>query len=145
MRVIIYIITAMFFIVLFSFRSTEAKMTIEQAKKAVAGMRKACAKKSGANDELINNANNGEFPPDPKLQCYQKCILDKMKVTKDGMLEMNTMLQQADIMLNSDIVGRIKEVISTCAQQISSTEPCEAAWQFVKCYYEADSSLYFFP
>lgn len=119
-------------------------MNIAQARKAVAAVRKGCAKKSGASDEIVENASKGDFPPDPALQCYLKCLLDKSKATKNDMPDKSIMLQQADIMLNSNIVERFKEVVVICSDAVTSTEPCEAASQFIKCCYETDSSVYIF-
>ncbi|KAI4473196.1 hypothetical protein M0802_016262 [Mischocyttarus mexicanus] len=81
-------------------------MSIDQIRTAVKSARKTCANQVGASKELLDNAaEKGEFPPDPKLQCYLKCIMTLSKAV------------------------------------ITSSDPCEAAWQFSKCYYETDSSV----
>ncbi|XP_043504616.1 general odorant-binding protein 72-like [Polistes fuscatus] len=92
--------------------------------------------------ELLDNASQkGEFPPDPKLQCYLKCIMTLSKAMRNDEFRPDVMKTQAELMLTEDLSERIKETIDKCFPSITSSDPCEAAWQFAKCYYETDSSV----
>ncbi|KAL2719253.1 general odorant-binding protein 72-like [Vespula squamosa] len=101
---------------------------------------KAAARKCGALELLDNASQKGEFPPDPKLQCYFKCVLVLSKAMKNDQLRPEVMKTQAELMLTDDLSERIKVTIDKCAPSITSSDSCEAAWQFAKCYYETDSS-----
>ncbi|XP_046830590.1 uncharacterized protein LOC124429403 [Vespa crabro] len=118
------------------------KMNIDQIRNVVKSARKTCASQIGASKELLDNAvQKGEFPPDPKLQCYFKCILVLSKAMKNDQLRPEVMKTQVELMLIDEISERIKETIDKCYPSITSSDACEASWQFVKCYYETDSSV----
>ncbi|XP_015182720.1 PREDICTED: general odorant-binding protein 56d-like [Polistes dominula] len=141
------IIFAILIVVLANFHDAESKkMSMEQIRNAVKSARKTCANQAGASKELLDNASQkGEFPPDPKLQCYLKCIMTLSKAMRNDEFRPDVMKTQAELMLTEDLSERIKETIDKCFPSITSSDPCEAAWQFSKCYYETDSSIYFIP
>lgn len=121
-------------------------MNMDQIRNVVKSARKTCASQVGASKELLDNASQkGEFPPDPKLQCYFKCVLVLSKAMKNDQLRPEVMKTQAELMLTDDLSERIKVTIDKCFPSITSSDSCEAAWQFAKCYYETDSSIYFIP
>ncbi|KAG7197356.1 hypothetical protein KM043_018463 [Ampulex compressa] len=121
------------------------KMSMEEIKVAVAGLRKYCIKETGAQKSLVVKTQEGEFPPDPALQCYLKCVLESMKGIRKDALQEELLLRQSDLMINDDIAPPIKAGISKCAKEATSSDICELAWQFAKCYYAYDPELYFFP
>lgn len=135
------------FVVLAIFHNVESKkMNMDQIRNVVKSARKTCASQVGASKELLDNASQkGEFPPDPKLQCYFKCVLVLSKAMKNDQLRPEVMKTQAELMLTDDLSERIKVTIDKCFPSITSSDSCEAAWQFAKCYYETDSSIYFIP
>ncbi|KAL2745766.1 general odorant-binding protein 56d-like [Vespula maculifrons] len=117
-------------------------MNMDQIRNVVKSARKTCASQVGASKELLDNASQkGEFPPDPKLQCYFKCVLILSKAMKNDQLRPEVMKTQAELMLTNDLSERIKVTIDKCFPSITSSDSCEAAWQFAKCYYETDSSI----
>ncbi|XP_047361835.1 uncharacterized protein LOC124953878 [Vespa velutina] len=135
------------FVVLANVYNVESKkMNMDQIRNVVKSARKTCASQIGASKELLDNAaQKGEFPPDPKLQCYLKCIMVLSKAMKNDQLRPEVMKTQAELMLIEEISERIKETIDKCYPSITSSDACEASWQFAKCYYETDSSIYFIP
>ncbi|XP_035740320.1 uncharacterized protein LOC118449626 [Vespa mandarinia] len=135
------------FVVLANLYNVESKkMDMDQIRNVVKSARKTCASQIGASKELLDNAaQKGEFPPDPKLQCYLKCIMVLSKAMKNDQLRPEVMKTQAELMLIDEISERIKETIDKCYPSITSSDACEASWQFAKCYYETDSSIYFIP
>ncbi|XP_014604975.1 PREDICTED: general odorant-binding protein 56d [Polistes canadensis] len=141
------IIFVILIVVLANFHDAESKkMSMEQIRTAIKSARKTCANQVGASKELLDNASQkGEFPPDPKLQCYFRCIMTLSKAMRNDEFRPDVMKTQAELMLTEDLSERIKETIDKCYPSITSSEPCEAAWQFAKCYYETDSSIYFIP
>lgn len=84
---------------------------------------------------------------------------------KEGQLILPAIMTQIDLMIAEEYVDRMKEISSSCHQigniniyrninQISclasltvffaasqQEEPCEAAFTFVKCFYESDSKV----
>ncbi|KAK2586405.1 hypothetical protein KPH14_010690 [Odynerus spinipes] len=134
-------------VVLVYFHDVECKkMNMDQIRAAMKGVRKNCQSQIGASSELLDNAaQKGEFPPDPKLQCYIKCILTMSKAMRNDVIRPDIIKNQAELMLAEDISERMKTTIDTCFPGVTSSDPCEAAWQFAKCYYATDSSIYFIP
>ncbi|KAG7197354.1 hypothetical protein KM043_018461 [Ampulex compressa] len=121
------------------------KMSLEQIKGTIAGLQKSCIKDSGVEKSLVEKTQEGEFPPDPALQCYLKCLLKSMQVIKNDKLQEDNLLRQTDLMLESDVAPLIRAGVTACAQKATSSEVCELAWQFMKCWYENDPKLYIFP
>ncbi|KAG7197355.1 hypothetical protein KM043_018462 [Ampulex compressa] len=121
------------------------KMSLEEIKEAIIGLRKYCIKETGAQRSLVLKTHEGEFPPDPALQCYLKCLLESMKGIRKGALQEETMLRQSDLMLHDDVAPIVKAAISQCVKQVTGSNDCELSWQFLKCSYELNPQLYFFP
>ncbi|KAF7993391.1 hypothetical protein HCN44_007894 [Aphidius gifuensis] len=135
-----------FLVVSIDINNVEAKMTLAQVRNSLKPFHKACLPKSGVSPDVWEATHNGEFPPDPALQCHFACLFTKLKIlTKDGKLSMESMAKQMDIMLPEDLVGPIKSITDKCAVDATSSEVCEMSWQFAKCYYEADADMYFLP
>ncbi|THK33083.1 general odorant-binding protein 69a [Diachasma alloeum] len=130
-----------------SFENAEAKMTIPQVTNMLMPMRKTCIQKTGASADLVDAPKTGPMPDDPSLKCYYSCLLKMVKVvTKEGLPNYENMVKQMDMMLPADdLTARLKDVINLCAPKVTSTEPCEANWQFIKCFYETDKNVCFFP
>ncbi|XP_011301198.1 general odorant-binding protein 69a [Fopius arisanus] len=142
----IFLGLAIFFVAQ-NYQNAEAKMTIPQVTNMLVPMRKTCTQKIGVAPELIDAPKTGPMPDDPTLKCYYACLLKMIKVvTKEGLPNYESMLKQMDIMLPADdTTARLKEVINICAPQVTSTEACDGTWQFIKCFYETDKNVCFFP
>lgn len=146
MRAIILLVSTLL-VGLVYFQDVECKkMDMELIRAAVKGVRKTCQSQVGAPKDLLDNSSQkGEFPPDPKLQCYLKCVMTLSKAMRNDVLRPDVMKTQADLMLNEDLSERVKDAIDVCFPSVTSSDPCEAAWQFAKCWYEKDSTIYFIP
>ncbi|XP_063977960.1 general odorant-binding protein 83a-like [Diachasmimorpha longicaudata] len=134
-------------LVVLNFDNVGAKMTIPQVTNMLMPMRKTCMQKTGASAELVDAPKTGPMPDDPVLQCYYACLLKMIKVlTKEGLPNVDSMVKQMDVMLPADdITARLKEVIALCTPAVTSTDSCEGTWQFIKCFYETDKNVCFFP
>lgn len=121
------------------------KMTIEEAKKTIKGLRKTCAKKADTPKELLDGQHNGEFPHDERLMCYMRCILTSTKTMKNDEIMYDWFTKNARLMLIDTYIPRVEHAVEVCKSQVTATEGCEVAWQFGKCIYETDSELYMAP
>nr|UEN71167.1 odorant-binding protein 2 [Gregopimpla kuwanae] len=121
------------------------RMTVPQLRNALKGMAKTCLSKTGVDPGIAAATRKGEFPPDPKLQCYFLCVFGQMKILKEGKLSLDSINKQIDAVMVTDVIARAKEVSAGCYDSADSTEFCEHSWQFIKCFFETDQSIYFFP
>ncbi|KAK0090357.1 hypothetical protein PV325_001131 [Microctonus aethiopoides] len=122
-------------------QDNEARMTMAQIQNAMKPVYKTCVTKSGVSKEMVAKTHEGEFPPDPTLQCYYACILRMMKILDShDKLNINAILKQIDLMLPEPRVIPTKEVSQSCYDKVTSTDPCESSWQWTKCFYETNSS-----
>nr|UEN71168.1 odorant-binding protein 3 [Gregopimpla kuwanae] len=123
----------------------DAAMTMEQMENAAKGFRNVCQPKTGADPAILEGMKRGEFPPDPKFQCYTKCVMTMLKSLKNGKPVLETLLKQINIMMPTDMHERTSAVARNCVTLDFNEDPCVAAWQFVKCQYETDPGVFFFP
>ncbi|KAK0163584.1 hypothetical protein PV327_007252 [Microctonus hyperodae] len=128
-------------LIVFHIQDNEARMTMAQVQNAMKPVYKNCVAKSGVSKEMVAKTHEGEFPPDPKLQCYYACIFRMMKILdSNDKLDINVALKQIDLMLPEPRVIPTKEVSQSCYDKITSTDPCESSWQWTKCCYETNPS-----
>nr|QHN69053.1 odorant binding protein 12 [Sirex noctilio] len=137
------LVAVLVFVVVISIENVES-MTRAQIENGMKIMRKVCQPKFGVSNDILDAAMEGHFPADRALQCYQKCVLGLMKVLKNDKIQLESLLKEIGKILPSDMIERSKEVSIECVPKATSEDACEAAWQFVKCYYETDKTMYIF-
>ncbi|XP_050451243.1 uncharacterized protein LOC126851375 isoform X2 [Cataglyphis hispanica] len=121
-------------------------MSLEDIRIALLPVKEVCIERVSVNPKMIDDANNGNFVPDRKLQCYYKCLLLMTKVMKNDQIIEKALVNIAQLMLNEDLVNPVMKGIEHCQPTISKKiEGCELAYELIKCIYEYDSTLVFFP
>ncbi|KAL7306641.1 hypothetical protein TKK_0001321 [Trichogramma kaykai] len=138
---------ATYIIILINLSAIDSKMTIEQLKNTMKPFKNTCLKKVADVDPvMVEGTKQGNFPDDPTLKCFFKCTLQMLKVLKNGELSVQAMMNQIDIMMSEELVDKTKAIVVDCDGKSKNLEDiCERSFAFVKCFYEADSELYFFP
>nr|QHN69061.1 odorant binding protein 4 [Sirex nitobei] len=124
--------------------TVECAMTKEQLDSMIKALRKTCQSKTEVDTAILDGMRRGEFPEDPKFQCYLKCLLKTSRAIRDDKLDLNMMLKQADIMIAGEFQERTKSVMRKCTAETSSSDMCVAAYQFFKCFWETDSEMFIF-
>nr|AIU64831.1 putative odorant-binding protein 3 [Telenomus podisi] len=103
-----------------------------------------CLKESGAKLEQVVAARSGTFANDNKLKCYYKCILEQMKMMKDGRFQVeHTERQIKNVMKDSLHEPLIRSGLK-CYNKRTKSEPCELSFEAVKCWYNSNPSYFFF-
>lgn len=123
----------------------ESGLSMEQMVKAANGVRNACVQKLNVDLSLVEGIRTGQFSDDPSAKCYTECVMKKVQTFKNGVLNMDMLLKQVDIMMPDEIKERVKAVAKSCAETPASDDPCETTQRFVKCNYETDPEVFFFP
>ncbi|XP_033210138.1 general odorant-binding protein 99b [Belonocnema kinseyi] len=142
MRVLLVI--SLFFI-LANIRSIEAKINLDALRKATKGFKNGCIKATDVTEELVDGARRGEFPPDPNLMCYFNCISQKVKLVKNGKISADASIAQAHALVEESLAIQMINAINACAYTTEQEDPCKAAYDYSKCYWDYDSNLWFFP
>ncbi|OXU19762.1 hypothetical protein TSAR_009702 [Trichomalopsis sarcophagae] len=128
------------------FKTTESKMTMDQIKNTLKPFKNSCIKKISPDVAMVEATKSGQFPEDATLMCFLKCVLSMMKVMKNGEILLPSIMQQIDIMMPDEYVETMKEICTNCYEMsLKVDDGCEKAYVFVKCYYNTNSELYFFP
>nr|AKW47198.1 odorant binding protein 3 [Chrysopa pallens] len=106
-------------------------------------MRKMCQPKTKATDAQIDNFHKGIFDGDKKMMCYMNCIMETMRVMKNGKLDLNSAEQQLPT-LPKKYQEPTKKSMEECKSTVTG-EKCEAAYNFCKCLYLSNPELYYLP
>lgn len=77
--------------------------------------------------------------------CYMKCVLTQTKAMKGDEIMWDFFVKNARVMILDEYFPRITHLVETCKNEVTSTDGCEAAWQFSICTYATDSELYIIP
>nr|QGW50327.1 odorant-binding protein 32 [Chouioia cunea] len=137
---------APFVLILLSFETVNAKMTMDQIKNTLKPFKTSCLKKTGVDIDLVDGTKSGHFPEERSLMCFTKCVMQMMKVAKNGEILINAMMQQVDLMMPDEYVDEMKSIITNCGPEANTKDDgCESAFTFAKCFYQSNSDIYFFP
>ncbi|XP_033210142.1 general odorant-binding protein 56d-like [Belonocnema kinseyi] len=129
--------------VLFILKKAECGMSQDQVDNMAKGMRKSCTSKVPVDLALVEGVVRGEFPDDPNLKCYLRCVMKMTKGIKNGKLEPNMLIAQMSLLpANGD---RLIEGVKKCSSEVAADDECELSFRYVKCQYEFDPSVFFFP
>ncbi|XP_076172751.1 odorant binding protein 5 isoform X2 [Ptiloglossa arizonensis] len=135
---------AILFLIL-AFKPVQSAVSREQMEKMARSLRNSCLQKIDTTEELVAGIRRGEFPDDYNLQCYTNCIMKAMRSFKNGDIDFNMITKQIDAMMPVEAAARIKDAIISCKSDEYDTDPCKKTYQYVKCTYDADSEVFFFP
>ncbi|XP_035736589.1 uncharacterized protein LOC118448006 [Vespa mandarinia] len=110
-------------------------------RKITAPQRKKCLAEIGLTEEIIDEAEIGNFSEEAKLGCYFKCMLEKFNMfTKDGKLNFKMILMSIPEIWKS----LAEDMINEC-RDVTGSDKCELSYNFNKCLYFANPLAYFVP
>ncbi|VVC94441.1 unnamed protein product [Leptidea sinapis] len=105
-------------------------MTMKQIKSTGKMMRKSCQPKNNVED----------------VMCYIACIMKMANTIKNGKLNYEAAMKQADLLLPDEIKEPTKAAITACRKVPDSYKDlCEASFHVTKCIYKENPSVFFFP
>ncbi|XP_025423139.1 uncharacterized protein LOC112692630 [Sipha flava] len=101
---------------------------VEDMKKALYS---ACSGKSPITEEMKSNAKNGIFSEERNFKCFLMCTFEELSlIDEEGVIDGEAM----ESMVIDDIKPMIKEAVKSCLPDIAGKpDPCEVAFNFVKC------------
>nr|ALR72508.1 odorant binding protein 20 [Colaphellus bowringi] len=130
----------MFSLLVLGFLCGVSALTEEQ-QQIMESLHAECISQTGATEDMIVNARNGDFSEDNKLKCYMKCVFEELGVLDDdGKVDIDGILA----MLPDEYKDVATTVFNKCGTQ-AGTDVCDAIFQTHKCYYAANSEHYFLP
>ncbi|RLZ02197.1 Odorant binding protein 1 [Cephus cinctus] len=132
-------------LLLASLHRVESAMTMEQMTKIASGFRNVCQPKTGVDMAILEGMQKGEFPEDRKFQCYLKCVMGMLRTLRNGKVDLDMLLKQVDTMVPENLQERTRHVARHCSTVATSNDMCEIAYQFVKCNWDTDAEVFFFP
>ncbi|KAG7199507.1 hypothetical protein KM043_014126 [Ampulex compressa] len=137
---IIYFAIALVCLFLAQFMLVYSEPAPNELKKMAGGVRKKCLSATGANVDVVDDAELGEFPEDQKLKCYLSCVLETFNmITKDKKL--NIGLMRKIIPEQFKMIGN--DMLDSCQHISGYQDNCELAFAFNKCLFEANPVAYF--
>nr|ALG36136.1 odorant binding protein 3 [Sclerodermus sp. MQW-2015] len=145
MREVRLLIATALLLVLLQINHVECRMTKKQFTDGIYNLRKRCIKRLGTPVVLVDNARKGIFPKDPALMCYQRCVMSMMKILKEDRIDLDMLTTQVNLLMPIEMADKSLSISAECMNAVKSTNACEAAYEFVVCFYEKDSETYFFP
>ncbi|XP_013136236.1 PREDICTED: general odorant-binding protein 72-like [Papilio polytes] len=121
-------------------------MTMKQIKSTGKMMRKSCQPKNNVEDEKIDPLNDGVFIEEKDVMCYVACIMKMANTMKNGKLNYEAAIKQADMLLPDEIKEPTKAAITACRKVADSyKDVCEASFYVTKCIYKENPDIFFFP
>ncbi|XP_066583844.1 uncharacterized protein [Prorops nasuta] len=139
------VLATILLLVILQMDHVQSRMTRKQFMDAIFGFRKRCVKRLGTPIDLVDGARQGNFVKDPALMCYQKCVFSMMKILKDDRLDYELLEKQVNLLMPLEMTEASLAASQACMPAMQSADSCEAAYEFVKCFYDKDSETYFFP
>nr|QLI62021.1 odorant-binding protein 18 [Streltzoviella insularis] len=121
-------------------------MTMKQIKSTGKMMRKSCQPRNNVEDEKIDPIQNGVFIEEKEVMCYMACIMKMANTIKNGKLNYDAAIKQADLLLPEEIKEPAKEAITACKKVADSHKDiCEASFHVTKCIYKYNPDIFYFP
>ncbi|XP_026731025.1 general odorant-binding protein 72-like isoform X1 [Trichoplusia ni] len=121
-------------------------MTMKQIRNTGKMMRKSCQPKNNVADEKIDPLADGVFIEEKEVKCYMACIMKMANTIKNGKLNYEAAMKQADLLLPDEIKESAKEAITACRKVADSEKDiCEASFKTTKCIYNENPSIFYFP
>ncbi|CAK1582856.1 unnamed protein product [Parnassius mnemosyne] len=121
-------------------------MTMKQLNSTGKMMRKSCQPKNNVEDAKIDPINNGVFIEEKEVMCYIACIMKMANAIKNGKINYEAAIKQADLLLPDEIKEPAKAAITACRKVSDSySNICEASFYVTKCIHRENPSVFFFP
>ncbi|PZC75328.1 hypothetical protein B5X24_HaOG200787 [Helicoverpa armigera] len=121
-------------------------MTMKQIRNTGKMMRKSCQPKNNVADEQIDPIAEGVFNEDKEVKCYMACIMKMANTIKNGKLNYEAAIKQADLLLPDDIKEPAKEAITACRKVADAYKDiCDASFHITKCIYTQNPGIFYFP
>ncbi|XP_026752548.2 general odorant-binding protein 72 [Galleria mellonella] len=121
-------------------------MTMKQIKNTGKMMRKQCQPKNNVEDEKIDPINDGVFIDEKEVKCYMACIMKMANAIKNGKLNFEAALKQADLLLPEEIKQPAKDAIVACRKVPDGYKDiCDAVFHVTKCIYNQNPAIFYFP
>ncbi|XP_011557112.1 general odorant-binding protein 72-like isoform X2 [Plutella xylostella] len=121
-------------------------MTMKQLKNTGKMMRKSCQPKVNAEDAQIDGLKDGVFLEEKETMCYIACIMKMANAIKNGKLNYEAAMKQADLLLPEEIKEPAKAAITSCRKVADQYKDiCEACFYSTKCIYTQNPDIFFFP
>ncbi|XP_046967870.1 general odorant-binding protein 72-like [Vanessa cardui] len=121
-------------------------MTMKQIKSTGKMMRKTCQPKNNVADDKIDSMIKGVFIEEKEVMCYVACIMKMANAIKNGKLNYEAAMKQADLLLPDEIREPAKEAITACRKIADSYKDiCEASFYVTRCIYNHNPSVFYFP
>ncbi|XP_072754279.1 general odorant-binding protein 19a-like [Anoplolepis gracilipes] len=135
------------FVLMVNLQNTASKKySLDEIKVALKPVRDICIERVRVDPKMIDDANNGKFVPDRKLQCYYKCLFLMIKVMKNDKIVEQALLNIANLMLTDDLVTPVVNALNHCQSiTLKPLDGCELAYEAVKCFRDYDNTLVLFP
>ncbi|KAF5269169.1 hypothetical protein FQR65_LT02469 [Abscondita terminalis] len=100
-----------------------------------------CKEQTGATEDAIAAAKNGNFMDDNNLRCYMKCIMSEMStISDDGIID----VEAAVALLPEEERGKVEGTMRKCGTQVG-VDACDNAYLTFKCYYDDNPADFFMP
>nr|CAD7415964.1 unnamed protein product [Timema poppensis] len=97
----------------------------------------SCRDEIGIEEDVITACRKGEFPDDPKLKNYMKCVLTQAAVMNDaGDIDFDMMMS----MLPDNLKEAASRVAVACKELVGA-DAAEKAYSFNKCFYKSEPSV----
>nr|QNC49768.1 odorant binding protein 3 [Trissolcus japonicus] len=125
--------------------NVECKLSVPQLKGMIAKLKGSCLKKTGASEEFLASAHEGNFIDDQNFACFQKCVFQMMNVLKNDRIQEAVLTKHINTMIEPDIAPILKDMVHECIAEASDEDDCMAALHFVRCWYHKNPEMYIFP
>nr|QGN03656.1 putative odorant binding protein 28 [Conopomorpha sinensis] len=121
-------------------------MTMKQIRQTGKMMRKTCQPKAEATDAQIDPIKDGIFIEEKETMCYMACIMKMANAIKNGKLNYEAAMKQADLLLPDEIKEPAKAAITACRKVADSYKDiCEASFHTTKCIHKENPEIFYFP
>ncbi|XP_073946122.1 general odorant-binding protein 72-like [Choristoneura fumiferana] len=121
-------------------------MTMKQIRNTGKMIRKSCQPKNNVEDEKIDPIKDGVFIEEKEVMCYMACVMKMANTVKNGKLNFEAALKQADLLLPEEIKEPAKAALTACRKVPDQYKDiCEASFHVTKCIYNQNPEIFFFP
>uniref|UniRef100_A0A0K8TUB9 Odorant Binding Protein n=1 Tax=Epiphyas postvittana TaxID=65032 RepID=A0A0K8TUB9_EPIPO len=121
-------------------------MTMKQIRNTGKMIRKSCQPKNNVEDEKIDPIKDGVFIEEKEVMCYMACVMKMANTVKNGKLNFETALKQADMLLPEEIKEPAKAALTACRKVPEQYKDiCEASFHVTKCIYNQNPGIFYFP
>ncbi|KAL0108296.1 hypothetical protein PUN28_015086 [Cardiocondyla obscurior] len=135
------------FVLVAYLRHAENKLvSFPESREALIPVRNHCIERVHTDPKLIDNAVKGNFAADRKLECYYKCMMLNTKMMRNDKIVERLLYDLAEFAVVEESRTVFRKAVENChALATKSMDGCKLAYEYVKCLYEYDPVIMFFP